>query len=60
MRIGTQYPVWLDDTHPTNYSQPKNVKACINVEGICCLDHMEIQATKCRDNEKNEDFYVIN
>eukprot|EP00111_Clytia_hemisphaerica_P012530 TCONS_00036835-protein len=55
---GTRYPVWLNDTHPTSYNQATNVKACINVEGVCCLQEIQIQAARCRDNVKNEDFFV--
>ncbi|XP_066919364.1 von Willebrand factor D and EGF domain-containing protein-like [Clytia hemisphaerica] len=55
---GTRYPVWLNDTHPTSYNQATNVKACINVEGVCCLEEIQIQAARCRDNVKNEDFFV--
>eukprot|EP00111_Clytia_hemisphaerica_P018122 TCONS_00053616-protein len=55
---GTRYPVWLNDTYPTVYNHAKSVKACINVEGLCCFEEMPIQTARCKDNVKNEDFFV--
>ncbi|XP_066302881.1 von Willebrand factor D and EGF domain-containing protein-like [Branchiostoma lanceolatum] len=54
---GTQIPIWMSGTHPTN-DQIKDVDACMNygVPNNCCPFTLPIRVKKC--TEEGEIFYV--
>lgn len=54
---GTNAPIWLDGTNPTNVNEEKTLKACVRYGKSCCASSWSVKVRKCAENN-NKHFLV--